>query len=202
MIQKIKVVKESPKLRIGFTGAQGSGKTTIAEYVINKYGFKYSYINQTRKVIKTIYGGSLEKARKDAIEFQNTLINKKLFWERRHSKYGYVTDRTTIDNIAYYLAYSESPNAPEALKYIDKGITHARKSYDIIFCLSPILNTPDDPLSPPDTLEKFKLYYIILGLLSLVQSTNPELVKYIYVRDLNARKSLIDNYIEEQLRTY
>lgn len=200
MREKTGVYREDPKLCVAFCGGQGSGKTVSANYIVEKYGFKYTYLNQTRRLINTVYKGDLELARKDNFEFQSSLINKKVYWERKHKKYGFVSDRTTLDNVAYFLTFSEhNVETREVWKYITKGVEHAKKTYDIIFCLSPLLDTPEDPLSPPSAINKYKVYFTICGLLNLIEATHPHIVYYIHIRDLEGRKCLISNVIEEKL---
>jgi hypothetical protein len=194
------IYREEPTLRIAFSGGQGSGKTTLANFVVEKYGVKHTYLNQTRRLINTMYKGDLELARKDNFEFQTSLLSKKIYWERKHKKYGFVTDRTTLDNIAYFLTFSEHDvETREVWKYITKGVTHAKEAYDIIFCLSPLLDTPEDPLSPPSAINKYKVYFTVCGLLNLIEATHPHIVYYIHIRDLEGRKCLISNIIEEKL---
>lgn len=200
MQEKQSVYRGDPTLCIAFSGGQGSGKTTLADYVTKKYGFKHTYLNQTRRLIKSMYKGELDLARNDNFEFQTSLLSKKVYWERKHKQVGFVSDRTTLDNVAYFLTFSEHDVATrEVWKYITKGVSHAKETYDVIFCLSPLLDTPEDPFSPPSTINKYKVYFTVCGLLNLIEATHPQIVYYVHIRDLEGRKCLVSNIIEEKL---
>jgi len=190
----------SPKLRIAFTGSSCSGKTENCNYLINKYKFRHTYINQTRWLIEKKYDGELELARKENVKFQNLLLKRKIYWENQHQRSGFVTDRTTLDNAAYYLSFSGNESIEAVTNYLTKAITHAKKAYDLIIFLSPILNAPEDPLSPRDPLYQLKIHYIILGLLTVVEKENPNLVKYVYIQDREQRQVIMDNFIQEKLQ--
>lgn len=190
------------QLRIAFTGGSCSGKTFCVEYLIAKYKFRHSYINQTRWLINTKYNGQLELARQDNITFQKLLLKRKIYWENQHQRSGFTTDRTTLDNAAYYLSFSENQSSKEVLDYLTKAITHAKKSYDLIICLSPIFDAPEDPLSPRDTLYQLKIYYIILGMLTVIEKEKPNIIKYIYVQDKEQRQAILSSLIEEKVREF
>jgi len=87
-------------MRIAFSGASGTGKTTLATWVSETYGIPVNPIG-SRSVsqamgFKTPYG--VDAAGKRA-EFQRRLVTEKVAWEASHD--SFVTDRTTFDNIAY-----------------------------------------------------------------------------------------------------
>jgi len=171
------------KPSIAFTGGQGSGKTTVAKYIIDKFGYDYFYINQTRLHITDYFGGNLYNAREHNRVFQNSLLSNKIEWETTNKEFGFVTDRTTIDNLAYFMLYSNSEDITysDYIEYYDKAMAHTASCYDYIFCFSPLYNTPYDSLSPPHTLDKVKVYYTIMGLLEQVKFKN----NIYYIQDLD-----------------
>jgi hypothetical protein len=185
---------------VGFTGGNCSGKTTLSNWVISEFGFEYYYINQTRKLINEEYDSNLELARKDSYNFQKKLLNHKIYWERKHKKTGFVSDRTTVDNAAYFLGFTSRLSTPETLRYVEKAMNHAVKTYDIIFCLSPLFDVQKDLLSPSDACIQLRIYYTVRGLLDEFISHVENLYKrpiivYIEDSDMDKRQEIINTYL-------
>jgi predicted ATPase len=92
-------------MRIALCGASGTGKTTIANHVAQKYGLPINPIG-SRSVAKAMGFESpydVDKAGKRA-EFQRCLLEEKRAWENDHE--AFVTDRTTLDNLAYTVLHA------------------------------------------------------------------------------------------------
>jgi predicted ATPase len=185
------------KLCIGFTGSHGSGKTSLIQYTKEKYGFKFALSGLARRVAETEYDNDLELISKNVLEFQTAVISKKIIWERRHKPYGFLTDRTTIDNIAYLVASSDGIPTEALFKYLHRGMEHAQKTYDMIFIVSPLFDIPPDPGRSSDPGSKLRIHYIICGLFSLWPESERHKLRYIHVTDKQTRESVISNYIEE-----
>ena len=87
-------------MRIAFSGASGTGKSTLAEWVSKTYGIPINPVG-SRSVSKAMGFETpydVDMAGKRA-EFQQRLVCEKIEWEHAHE--SFVTDRTTFDNIAY-----------------------------------------------------------------------------------------------------
>ncbi len=87
-------------MRIAFSGASGTGKTTLATWVSETYGIPMNPVG-SRSVSQAMGFKSpydVDAAGKRAV-FQRRLVTEKVAWEASHD--SFVTDRTTFDNIAY-----------------------------------------------------------------------------------------------------
>ena len=87
-------------MRIAFAGASGTGKSTLANFLAKEYGLPVNPVG-SRSVSAAMGFASpydVDRAGKRS-EFQQRLLDEKLAWERDHE--AFVTDRTTLDNLAY-----------------------------------------------------------------------------------------------------
>jgi predicted ATPase len=87
-------------MRIAFTGASGTGKTTLAKYIAEKHGLEVNPVG-SRSVAQAMGFASpydVDAAGKRK-EFQRELLASKLIWETERE--SFVTDRTPLDNLAY-----------------------------------------------------------------------------------------------------
>lgn len=87
-------------VRLAFSGASGTGKSTLAIYVAELLGLPINPIG-SRSVAQAMGFENpydVDRAGKRT-EFQQRLLDEKLAWERDHE--AFVTDRTTLDNLAY-----------------------------------------------------------------------------------------------------
>ena len=94
----------SKVLRVAFCGSSGTGKSTLASHVAEKYGLPLNPIG-SRSVSKAMGFESpydVDKAGRRA-EFQRRLVDEKRAWEVDHK--SFVTDRTTLDNLAYTMLH-------------------------------------------------------------------------------------------------
>jgi hypothetical protein len=87
-------------MRIAFTGPSGTGKTTLARAVSERYGIPLCPVG-SRSVAEAM--GLSNPYDVDRLglrsEFQRRLLGEKASWEARHERF--VTDRTQLDNLAY-----------------------------------------------------------------------------------------------------
>lgn len=159
--------------RIAFTGASGTGKSTLATWVADKLALPLNPVG-ARSVAKQLgfvneagdpdpyqvdranlltyemalaMGDSPEVAAAKACSafakngqaavtcrelFQYRTLVAKIAWEEIHHTSGYVTDRTTCDNLAY--AALQNPRRCDASDYRVKSLRHMRNYTDVFFC--------------------------------------------------------------------
>lgn len=87
-------------MRIAFVGASGTGKTTLGNWVAQRYGIPLNPVG-SRSVAKSMGFENpydVDKAGKRDV-FQARLQIEKAKWENSHD--SFVTDRTPLDEMAY-----------------------------------------------------------------------------------------------------
>lgn len=133
-------------MRIGFTGASGTGKSKLTEYLAEVFGLEVNPIG-SRSVAKAMgfdspYGVDAAGRRK---EFQRRLLAEKTAWERERDRF--VTDRTTLDNLAYSILHGVADVDAEFWGACFAGLAR----YDVIFALA-----VDDFCDPGDDAARVK----------------------------------------------
>ncbi len=117
-------------MRISFCGASGTGKSTLAAFVAEKYGIPINPVG-SRSVAAAMGFASpydVDAAGKRA-EFQRRLLTDKLAWEAEHE--SFVVDRTPLDNLLYTCMHDVSAVDEEMIETVRAGI--ARYTH-IIYC--------------------------------------------------------------------
>lgn len=87
-------------MRIAFAGASGTGKTTLASWVAQRYGIPLNPVG-SRSVAKAMgfeHPYDADRAGKRG-DFLQRLQIEKMEWEAKYT--AFVTDRTTLDELAY-----------------------------------------------------------------------------------------------------
>ncbi len=86
-------------MKIAFTGASSTGKTTLAKAMEEKIPLKYINVD-SRKIIDELKHSNIDNLNEqEFLEFQKIWLNEKLINEK--SIENFITDRTYIDAIAY-----------------------------------------------------------------------------------------------------
>ena len=154
--------------RIAFCGASGTGKTTMSEFLTSTLKVPFNPVG-SRSVSKAMGFDSpydVDKAGKRA-EFQRRLVVEKRAWEDEHVEF--VTDRTTLDNLAYTVFHD--------IKTIDAGLLEQvvggmQRYTHVIYCPVDIFCNPaGDPNRVAD-MTYHKLYDTMIE--ALVQRHMPK----------------------------
>lgn len=145
-------------MKIAFTGASSTGKTTLAKALEEK--LLLTYINvDSRKIIDNLNHSNIDNLNEqEFIEFQKIWLDEKL--KNENSLEQFITDRTYIDAIAYML--NRNINDNEIFNRYIKNM----KVYDFIFYL-PVGRIPfsDDGYRSKDEASNKNVDSYILELL-------------------------------------
>lgn len=129
--------------RIAFAGASGTGKTTLARHVADKFGLPMNPVG-SRSVAREMGFESpydVDRAGKRE-EFQRRLQREKMAWELAHE--SFVTDRSTLDELVY-TSFHDVQTACSPT-YFDAALSHMNR-YDLVFyCpVDTFVNLDGDP---------------------------------------------------------
>jgi len=117
-------------MRIGISGSAGVGKTELADKISEHFRLPLMR-DDVRKYLaeKKV---TLEQARLDLKKFQSDLLDRRIMAEAKYSD-GFVSDRTSIDNLAYSLFHA-GPDNDWLGPYYETCLETAWK-YDLIIYL-------------------------------------------------------------------
>ena len=156
-------------MRIGFSGAGGTGKTTQALYTSKKINFEY-VDESVRHWLKEHGIGHFSEATKEQIrDMQEDVLRHKCSVEPALK--NFVADRTTVDNAAYVLYWNNREDGEWQRwvnEYVQRAMIHAIQCYDIIFFF-PTGKIPfeSDGLRSTKPCYHMTIEAIIAGLMSL-----------------------------------
>lgn len=144
----------TPKYRIAFAGASGTGKTTLSNHLIEKFKLPFNPVG-SRSVSKAMGFESpydVDKAGKRA-EFQRRLVTEKRAWE--DAQVAFVTDRTTLDNLAYTMFHDVS-TIDEAL--LDEVVGGLHRYTHVVYCPVAAFCNPADDTARVKDMTYHRLY--------------------------------------------
>lgn len=176
-------------MRIGFTGSSGTGKSTLATYVAERYGLPLNPVG-SRSVSAAMGFASpydVDAAGKRA-EFQRRLLADKAAWEAERETF--VSDRTVVDCLTY-LALHDVRSIDEALlDLVGRGL--ARYTH-IFYCpVSAFCETGDDSSRVHDMAYQRVFDGALVGLLAKFGTQTIRL----HSGDLGFRKRMLDTVLD------
>jgi len=123
-------------MKIYFSGAHGSGKSTLSRYVANRYNI--FMISETARMVLSEQELQIDTLREDleiANNYQKQVFDRQLLEESKYS--DFVSDRSIIDILAYSAQHTqilpELMASPELRPYLD----NLKKSDSFIFFVKP-----------------------------------------------------------------
>ena len=124
-------------MRIGILGAQGVGKTTLAEALSKE--LEYPLIREVVRDVMKDMGITSPRELKDDVEksteFQRACLYRQIEEEGKHK--NFVSDRTTIDNAAYWMKWHAHKNPSHVnTEYYQTAWENAKK-YDLLVYVPP-----------------------------------------------------------------
>lgn len=120
----------TPPIRVAFTGASGTGKSTLAAYIAEKHNVPQNPVGSRSVSLSMGFASpyDVDAAGKRA-EFQRRLLVEKCAWEANTE--SFVTDRTPLDNLLYTMLHDVSVVNEEMIAVVQRGLlryTH------VIYC--------------------------------------------------------------------
>ena len=114
-------------LRIGLTGSHSTGKTSVLNALKSVRG-EYNYITEIARKF------DIKAAGENRTQVQIDILRAQIIAENKYYSNGFISDRTVIDNLAYFMAIDEKCRRPATTKMYN-GIVELRlaRVYNIIF---------------------------------------------------------------------
>lgn len=117
-------------MRIAIAGASGTGKTTLARAISEKYKIPINPVGARSVALEMGFDNpyDVDKAGR-RVEFQKRLFESKRDWERAHA--DFVTDRTYFDNLTYCTLHMAEHVEEDALDVFARAMGR----YDLVLLL-------------------------------------------------------------------
>lgn len=133
-------------MRIGFMGAQGTGKTTTIDTFLRTpllgsgpTSVMPSMKRQTnvQRTLKTVFGLEIN----NTAEFETQFCISSFLSVELVTSEKYIADRTILDNFAYA---SSCNFTPEQMEYLERTFSKSLDYYDLIFYIPIEFEPPED----------------------------------------------------------
>ncbi len=187
-------------MKIAFTGAGGTGKTTLAKYIAEKWGIPY--IGSVSREVMREMNIESEMAQEKMNDGMLLELQRRIY-ERRKSKLvsldSYVTDRCALDNYVYGLRRCGSALTEEVRAEWEKGAIDDLYAQDLVFH-TPIglFETVADGVRVTDLSHQFLMDSAMYGF--LCKHAFDKMAGHVYIvnmADLDRRKRYVDHLISE-----
>lgn len=151
-------------MKIALSGSGGTGKTTLANSVSKRLGIP-AIPEFAREVAAEMGIPEIRQMTSEqSYEFQNRILQRKIDEEAKHETF--IADRSTADNIAYYLRWCARDNDDSKnAEYVSKCIGHL-DTYDLVMIL-PWQGIPleDDGFRSARLYYQYGIHCLIVGIL-------------------------------------
>jgi predicted ATPase len=145
-------------LRIAFCGASGTGKSTLAAALAAHFNLPLNPVGSRSVSAAMGYASpyDVDRAGRRA-EFQRRLLANKCAWEAAHE--SFVTDRTTLDNLAY-----QALHAVESVTgaVVAEAVTGLARYTHVFYCPVWAFCAPGDDSARVQDLTYHRVYDAVL----------------------------------------
>lgn len=187
-------------MKIAFTGAGGTGKTTLATYISEKWGVPYVG-SVARAVAKQL--GVESEAQQNSMTPEALLhFQQSVYYTRKSGLLevpAFVTDRLALDNYVYGLRRCGAALTDEVRTEWEKGAIEDLYAMDLVFyCPMGLFATANDGMRQTDVAHQYLIDSAIYGL--LCKHAFDRQSGHVYVvnmADLERRKKYVDALCSE-----
>ncbi len=117
-------------MRIAIAGASGTGKTTLAKAIAERYQLPLNPVGARSVALEMGYDNPYDVDQAGRrVEFQQKLFESKRQWELQHEHF--VTDRTYFDNLTYCVLHQAEHLQEDALDVYASAMSR----YELVFLL-------------------------------------------------------------------
>lgn len=123
-------------MKVYFSGAHSTGKSTLARFVSQKY--QLSMISETARMVLSEQELQIDTLRCDldiVDHYQQQVFDRQLVEEAKHS--SFVSDRSLIDILAYSATHSRILPSLLKRRELDTYLTNLRDTQSILFLVRP-----------------------------------------------------------------
>lgn len=178
-------------MRVAFCGASGTGKTTMSDFLVQTLGVPFNPVG-SRSVSKAMGFDSpydVDKAGKRA-EFQRRLVTEKRAWEENQE--SFVTDRTTLDNLAYTMFHDVSAIDASLLDQVVGGLS---RYTHVIYCPVKVFCNPGGDPNRVQDMTYHQLYDVTIK--GLLDRYLPETIEFstIFSAGVDARQTWLRDFL-------
>lgn len=168
--------------RIAFAGASGTGKTTLARYVADRLALPLAPSAARQAAAEMGLNSPYDADRLDLDaerfphmkpaattrrqELQKLIVHKRIAWQQQNAG-GFVSDRTSYDDLAYTLIHCGEPLYAECLTPVFNQDQILAPTYTtIVFCpIASFFSLGTDPARNPDLSYHREFERLLLELL-------------------------------------
>lgn len=153
---------EGNQVKIAFIGSHSTGKTTVARPIADHLGVPF--LSEVARMVAQDWGLTPATVPPERVaEYQWTILRGQVDGEKPHP--AYVSDRSTVDNAAYFLAYAAHRTHPaDVFLYLNAALVNTRH-YDLLVLIPPMFAPVDDGERHTDPVEQARIHEVVCNLL-------------------------------------
>lgn len=148
--------------KIAFIGSHSTGKTTVARPIAETLGVPF--LSEVARDVARDWGLTPATIPADRVlDYQWEILHRQIEREQQHP--AWVSDRSTLDNCAYFEAYAEHQTTPEDAARYKRRAWGNTVHYDRLILIPPMFAPVDDGERHTDPAEQLRVHRIVCDLI-------------------------------------